>query len=165
MYSSVVLVMPYVGITTSRYHLILTRRTMGCVATHQISYKVLSTIFQEMNCNSDLIRSVTHIARMSWRAHFRFPWIVEAWLYISAYITGEHSKHAPLTISVGSIKDLYFLQKSECDVCPLTENNRSRFVQRNGNSKVLSRYNYEFYIVVRIVRIRLPVSIGCRCGT
>jgi len=30
----------------------------------QISYKVLSTTFQELKCNSELIRSVTHIARM-----------------------------------------------------------------------------------------------------
>jgi hypothetical protein len=49
--------------------------------------------------------------------------------------------------------------------CALTENNRSRFVQRNGNNRVLSRYNYEFYIVVGIIRVRLSVSIRCLCGT
>jgi hypothetical protein len=37
MHSSVVYVMPYVGITTLRYHLIYTGRTMGCVVSVQYS--------------------------------------------------------------------------------------------------------------------------------
>jgi hypothetical protein len=136
----------------------------GTRTSKQISNKFLPTSFQQSNCNSDLIRSVTHIARMSWRTRFRFP------LTDKVDITLLHTlleNHSPLTISVRSIKDRYFLQNSECDVlcCPLTENKRSRVIQRNGSNRVLSRYNYEFCIVLGIVRTGLSVAIKCLCGT
>jgi hypothetical protein len=140
------------------------------------SYKVLSTTFQDLNCNIGLIRSATHIARMSWRTHFPFPLSDEAWLYISAYIPGQHSKHEPLTISVRSIKDRYFLRKSKCNVCPLMENNRSRFVQRNGNDKrhqdiimnltsLLGLYEYDCRFQSDGSAAYKSVSFRCRCCT
>jgi hypothetical protein len=74
-------------------------------------------------------------------------------------------KHAPLTISVRSIKTAIFFRIQGVMCCSLKENNRSRFVQRSSSNWVLSRYNYEFYIVVEIVRLGLSVSIRCLCGT
>ena len=113
---------------------------------------------------------------MSWSTHFRFPLAAEAWLYISAYITGQHSKHAPLTISVRSIKDRYFPQKSECNwrriiglvLCRETVTTECYQETIRNFTSLLELYEYDCRVqsdgsAARTTR--LPASIRCLCGT